>query len=100
MELERLSLEDAIRVSEDVVFREIDGEAVLLELGTGIYFGLNEVGTRIWGLLQRDGSLRNAYEAMQEQYDVPGEQLERDLLELVNQLLVKRLVVEHIPTPA
>ena len=79
MEPESLSLEDAVRVSEDVVFREIDGEAVLLELGTGIYFGLNEAGTRIWTLLQRDGSLRNTFAAMQEQYEVPAEQLERSV---------------------
>ena len=39
------------RPHPDVVCREIEGEAVLLHLGTGIYFGLNAVGTRIWQLL-------------------------------------------------
>jgi hypothetical protein len=37
---------------------------------------------------------------MQQHYEVPPERLERDLLELVNQMLAKGLVVEHIPTPA
>lgn len=99
MEPEALSLKAAVRISEEVLFREIDGEAVLLELGTGVYFGLNEAGTRIWTLLQQDGSLRKVFEAMQTQYEVPAERLERDLLELVNQLLAKGLVVEHLPTP-
>jgi len=36
-----LTLNDSIVVSEDVLFRELDDEAVLLNLKTGIYFGLN-----------------------------------------------------------
>ena len=32
----------------DVVVRDLDGEAVVLDLATGTYFGLNDAGTRIW----------------------------------------------------
>jgi len=40
MESAKLSLEDTVRISDEVVFRELEGEAVLLNLATGIYFGL------------------------------------------------------------
>jgi coenzyme PQQ synthesis protein D (PqqD) len=95
-----LTLEDAVRLPDDVVAREIDGEAVLLNLSTGIYFGLNKVGSRILTLLQRDGSLRKVAEAIEREYDVERVRLDADLLALVNQLREKGLVEEDLPTPA
>ncbi|MBI2818954.1 MAG: PqqD family protein [Acidobacteria bacterium] len=95
----KFSLQDTVRISEDVVFRELDGEAVLLNLASGIYFGLNEVGTRIWTLLGQDGALQRVFDAMKQQYDVVPERLEKDLLELVEQMYSKGLVQEHLPTP-
>ena len=95
----KFSLQDTVRISEDVVFRELDGEAVLLNLDSGIYFGLNEVGTRIWTVLGQDGALQSVFDAMKQQYDVVPERLEKDLLELVEQMHSKGLVQEHLPTP-
>ena len=95
----KFSLQDTVRISEDVVFRELDGEAVLLNLDSGIYFGLNEVGTRIWTVLGQDGALQSVFDAMKQQYDVVPERLEKDLLELVEQMSSKGLVQEHLPTP-
>ena len=99
METGRLSLQDSVHVSQDVVFREMDGEAVLLHLGTGIYFGLNEVGTRIWSLLQQEASLQKVFDQLLAQYDVSPKQLQDDLLALVSQMCDKGLVHEHLPTP-
>ena len=45
------TLKDVITISPDVAFRDLDGEAVLLNLATGTYFGLNEMGTRMWHLI-------------------------------------------------
>jgi hypothetical protein len=36
-----------LSIPEDIVFRDLAGEAVILNLGTGMYFGLNAVGTQI-----------------------------------------------------
>lgn len=88
----RITLDDAVQINEDAVFRELDGEAVILNLETGIYFGLNETGTRIWNLLSQQGSLQSALEALAEQYDAPRSSLESDLLQLVDQLCEKGLV--------
>ena len=79
-------------ISNDVVSRDLEGEAVILNLESGIYFGLDKVGTRIWSLLQEDGSLRRAFDAMQQEYDVAPETLERDILRLVGELRAKGLV--------
>jgi len=45
-----------VTIPDDVVFRDLAGEAVILNLASGIYFGLNEVGTRMWNLLAEHGS--------------------------------------------
>lgn len=90
--IRKVTIEDVVQVNEDAVFRELDGEAVILNLDTGIYFGLNETGTRIWNLIAEHGSLQRAAETMVEEYEAPRSSLENDILQLVGQLLEKGLV--------
>lgn len=87
-----ISLESVVAISPDAVSRELDGEAVILELASGTYFGLNDVGTRIWALIGERRSLRQVFEALRQEYDVQPEALERDLVELVEKMREKGLV--------
>src|SRR5262245_4242813 len=77
-----VSLSDEIAVNKNVIFRELDGETVLLRLDAGIYYGLDPVGTRIWALLNEGGSLRRVYDALRDEFDVDAAVLEQDLLRL------------------
>jgi len=86
-----ISLTDSLCVGADVVFRQLDDEAVLLNLQTGSYFGLDPVGTRIWLLIIQHGSLARILEAMVAEYAADPEVIERDLLELSRQLCTKGL---------
>jgi hypothetical protein len=90
-----LSITDAVCVPEDVIFRELNGEAVILNLHNGTYFGLNSVGMRIWQLCEQHGSLRDVWEAMQDEFDAPGDALQSDLLEFVNELSSKKLLTRQ-----
>ena len=81
-----------IRISDDVVFRDLAGEVVILTLTTGTYFGLNEVGTRIWHLIAEQGSTEKVIEAFLAEYEVEEEQLRRDVDDLIRQLMDKGLV--------
>ena len=87
-----LSLDATVRVPDDIVFRELDGEAVVLNLESGMYFGLDEVGTRIWQLVDEHRTLRRALEALVAEFDAPSSQLERDLLQFIDLLSAKGLV--------
>ena len=82
----KISLSDSMVVRDEVVFRELGGEAVLLNLKTGAYFGLDPVGTRVWQLLVEHGSVARVMEVMLGEYDIDRERLERDLLELCGEL--------------
>ena len=89
-----VSLRDSFRASRDVVVRELDGEAVLLDLAHGTYFGLDEVGTRVWQLLTEHMRLESVFAAMLEEYDVAPATLERDLIDLVGELTANGLLVQ------
>jgi Coenzyme PQQ synthesis protein D (PqqD) len=90
-----LSITDAVCVPEDVIFRELNGEAVILNLHNGTYFGLNSVGMRIWQLCEQHGSLREVWEAMQREFDASGDALQSDLLAFVNELSSKQLLTRQ-----
>ena len=72
--------------ASQVLFQELDGEAVLLNLESESYFGLDDVGTRIWQLLVEHAQLRRVYEQMQKEYDVEEDKLRTDILGLVTKL--------------
>jgi hypothetical protein len=89
---EQVSLQSSVKICDDVVSRDLEGEAVILNLETGTYFGLNEVGTRIWTLIQEHESLSRVFEAITREYEVSPEALQGDLLRMVDELRTKGLV--------
>jgi hypothetical protein len=85
------SLGETVTISPEVVFKELGGEGVLLDLASGMYFGLDETSTRLWLLLQMDGSLRSVFDQMIEEFEVDPDRLERDLLQFVADLTRRNL---------
>jgi hypothetical protein len=79
----------------DVLMQTVVGESVLLDLRSQKYFGLNQVGTRAWELLQQGGDVAAVQARLLEEYDVEARQLERDLDELLERLLRAGLVEER-----
>lgn len=79
-------------ISDQVLTQELGGEAVLLDLTSGRYFGLDAVGVRVWQLLATHGALPPVLQAMEEEFDVDETTLRRDLDELLQQLVQAGLV--------
>ena len=79
-------LSQRVVLSPDALFQEIGGEGVILDLRSSSYFGLDEVGVRLWQLLQADPSLQAACDILLAEYEVESAQLEQDLLKLLDQL--------------
>lgn len=88
----RISLDTRVSPSPDVVCREVGGELVLLDLESASYFGLNEVGSRMWTLFGELGVLRGVCDTIEREYAVPRARLEEDLLSLVRALRDKGLI--------
>jgi hypothetical protein len=88
-----LSLDDALTIAPDVMFRNLNDEAVLLDLKTGTYFGLNDVGARTWELILEHGRLSQVADRLMQEFDVDRMAVERDLLVLAGQLVARQLAV-------
>ena len=88
----RLTLEDRMQCSNDVLVQEVGGEAVLLDLASEKYFGLDPVGTRIWALLADHDSLRSVADVLCAEYDAEPARIRDDLLTLVGKLADAGLV--------
>jgi hypothetical protein len=81
-----VTITHAFVLSPSAIFRDLDGEAVILDISSGTYFGLNTVGTRIWQLLEQQPQLQAVLDALFDEFDAPRDVLEQDLLNLVTQL--------------
>ena len=81
-----------VQVLPDVLSQEVSGETVLLDLNNEKYFGLNEVGTRIWQLLQKENNLEKIYEILLDEYEVDAKQLRKDFDDIINQLMESGLI--------
>jgi len=90
-----ITLESRVAISPEVMMQEVGGEAVLLDLKSESYFGLDEVGTRIWQLVEQDGHLKAVHAALLAEYEVDSARLEQDLKDLIARLAEAGLVSEE-----
>lgn len=86
-----LSLDDRVTMADDVVYRAVGTEAVVLDLAHGVYFGLNDTGTRIWALAV-DHDLRGVCQELTREFAAPAATIEQDVLQLIGTLLDKNLI--------
>lgn len=75
------------------LFRELNGEAILLDLQKGYYYGLNEVGCDLWQLLTTDPNVAKACAQLQAIYQVEPSQLEQDIAQLLAELNAAELII-------
>jgi len=81
-----------VKPDEDVLFRNLDGEAVLVHLGSGTYFGLDETGTFIWERMVEHEALPPVLAAVLEAFEVDEATAKADLVRLVGELQEAGLV--------
>jgi len=81
-----------VTTAPDVMIRMVGDEAVILNLKSELYLGLNPVGTRIWTVLHDAPSIHAAYESLLAEFEVEPERLRQDMDELLDQLLAQGLI--------
>src|ERR1700757_4748617 len=78
---------DRVVVPAHVLVRHLDGESVLLNLETEVYFGLDAIGTRMWELMTSAPNIETAYAELSEEFEVEPELLRNNLADLLGQLI-------------
>lgn len=81
-----------IVVSKEQVYSELQGEAVILDIKSGVYYGLNQVGASIWNLIQVPKTMDEIQAALLAEYDVEPETCKQEVLVLLQDLAAKGLI--------
>ena len=87
-----ISFSDRVQIPDDVLISRLQEESVILNLDSERYYGLDDVGTRFLSALTTSESIEAAYETLVKEYNVDGQLLRRDLLELVENLVEQGLI--------
>lgn len=95
-----LSRHSTVVAARNQVSSDLGGEVAILNLQAGVYFGLDEVGSRVWELVQKPRRVDQIRAALSEEYDVDPARCERDVISLLEQLADEGLVEVGDETPA
>jgi len=89
-----LTISDRVVVvaAKDQVSCDLAGEAAILNIKNGVYYGLDPVGARIWNLMQQPRAVAEIQSAITDEYDVEPERCARDLVGLLEKLLAEGLI--------
>ncbi len=87
-----ISDRSVVVVAKDQVSCDLAGEAAILNVKSGVYYGLDPVGARIWNLMQEPRPVAEIQSAITDEYDVEPERCARDLVGLLEKLLAEGLI--------
>jgi hypothetical protein len=93
----KITLESKVQRNPEMVSGNMDGEIVMLSLQRGEYFGLDKVGSRIWELIEHSTIVGNIKQALLEEYEVDELTCEKDLIEFLEDLGNKGLLIASTP---
>ncbi|HUP87891.1 MAG TPA: PqqD family peptide modification chaperone [Longimicrobiales bacterium] len=95
-----LTEDTVLRASPDQVSCDLQGEAALLNLKTGVYYGLDKVGASAWNIMQRPVAIRQIRQHIVDLYDVDAATAAADLDALIRAMIVEGLIVIEPPAPS
>jgi hypothetical protein len=81
-----ISLDAVIQANNDQISTDMADEMVILNLQDGVYYGLNQVGTFVWKMLQAPVPVRQICDAVVNEYEVDPERCQKDILALLQDL--------------
>lgn len=87
-----LTVSSTTVVAQNSVTADLSGEAVIVNLNNGVYYGLSGVGYRIWELIRTPSTLQAISDKLVEEYNVEPTRLESDLLRLIEEMEREGLV--------
>ena len=78
--------------TEDQISSDLGGESVILNMKTGVYHGLNEVGARVWDLIEKPQAVKDIKQLLLEEYEVEADVCTNDLFSLLYNLKTAGLI--------
>ena len=87
-----MNLDTVVKLTSNQVSCELEGEAVILNLQSGVYYGLDPVGAVIWKLMEEPRTVASVRDAVLEKFEVEAKRCEEDLLSLLEKLSHEGLI--------
>jgi hypothetical protein len=95
---ENLSLNVMVTHGDQQVSTVVDGEAVLMDVGSGRYYKLDDIGTRVWALIEKPTAIGAVCDQLVQEFEVERAACEADVLTLLERLQKCNLI--HAAAPA
>ena len=95
-----VSMRSIVLAAKEQLSCDLQGEAAILNLQTGVYFGLDPVGAEIWRMIRQPRTLAELRDAIVERYDVDAGVCESDILALIQKMEAAGLLRVLDGTPA
>ena len=92
---ETTRLDGCPRRHEQIIVQKGSKDVLLFNMDDGSYYALNEVGNRIWELCDGTHGVAQLVSLLAKEYDAPAEIIEMDILEVLEDLRSKNLIVGH-----
>lgn len=90
--ISNLSPSALVSRSEKIVSSEIDGETVMMSVDMGSYYGLNEIGTRIWELIESPRTISDICDQLTKEYKVEPETCRKEIFDFLSTLTEEEIV--------
>ncbi|HEU4993251.1 MAG TPA: lasso peptide biosynthesis PqqD family chaperone [Gemmatimonadaceae bacterium] len=87
-----LSTRSIVVAAKDQVSSDLGGETILLSMENAMYYGLDEVGSRIWELVREPVRVSDIRDVIADEYDVDVDRCEADVLAFLREMIAKGLV--------
>ena len=95
-----VSLGSTVVATEGQVSSDLGDEVAILDFKVGMYYGLDNVGARVWNLIQKPRTVEEIRDILTSEYEVEPFRCERDLITLLRDLLDEGLVEVSDEAPA
>ena len=90
--LSEIAESSIVVATPDQISSDLGGESVILHMKTGVYHGLNEVGARVWDLIEKPKTVKEIKQVLLEEYEVEADVCTDDLFSLLNELKTAGLI--------
>lgn len=82
----KIQLENAILRNPEIDATDLDGEVVMMNMEKGQYFMMNEVGSRIWEIIEEPIKVSELIDALLSEFEVEREECENTVMEFLDDL--------------
>ncbi len=93
MKKKEITTDTVISQIEEIVASDIDGETVMMSIQNGEYYGLDDIGSRIWGLFNKPVRVSDLIDTLLERFDVDRDTCKKDVLKFLNELNEDKILI-------